>query len=62
MNWANRITVLRILLVPLFVAMLHYFRVSEPAVAEPYRFLAILIFALSVFIVPNTMQAINFIS
>lgn len=48
MNWANRITVLRILLVPLFVAMLHYFRVSEPAGAETYRFLAIVIFVIGV--------------
>ena len=46
MNWANRITVLRILLVPVFVAMLHYFRVSEPARAELYRFLAIVVFVL----------------
>ena len=44
MNWANRITILRILLVPLLIAVLHYFRLAGPEKAEIYRIAAIIIF------------------
>lgn len=47
MNWANKISVIRMLLVPCFVAVMHYFRVSENGQDEALRFIAIGFFAVA---------------
>lgn len=48
MNWANKISVIRVLLVPCFVAVVHYFRVSENDQGETLRLIAIALFSIAV--------------
>ncbi|MCK9554198.1 CDP-alcohol phosphatidyltransferase family protein [bacterium] len=48
MNWANKISVIRMLLVPCFVAVVHYFRVSENDQGEILRLIAIALFSIAV--------------
>ncbi|MDD5644851.1 MAG: CDP-alcohol phosphatidyltransferase family protein [bacterium] len=45
MNWANKISIIRMLIVPCFIAVMHYFRLSESAQGEILRFVAIGLFS-----------------